>query len=325
MQKIQEYITLINKELAAIEYVKKEPKELYLPIKYALDLGGKRLRPALLLLANDLFDGKPEEALNAALAIEIFHNFTLLHDDIMDNAPLRRNQPTVFKKWNTNIAILSGDVMFVESIQFLAKSNPKYLSEILNLFNSTAIEVCEGQQLDMNFETTEAVSIDDYLKMIELKTAVLLAASLKIGAILADATKEDANHIYEFGKNLGIAFQLMDDILDLYGNPEKFGKQIGGDVIANKKTYLLLKAKELAKDDLKKELDFCLTSAVLDKASKVKRVTKIFDTLRIKQRAEEEMNLFYNTAIAHLDSVNAPQEKKKLFEDFSKALMNRES
>jgi geranylgeranyl diphosphate synthase type II len=325
MQKIQDYIALVNKELASIDYAKKEPKELYLPIKYALDLGGKRLRPALLLLATDLFNGKTKEALNAALAIEIFHNFTLLHDDIMDNAPLRRNQPTVFKKWNTNIAILSGDVMFVDSIQFLAKSNPKYLSEILNLFNSTAIEVCEGQQLDMNFETTEAVSIDDYLKMIELKTAVLLAASLKIGAILADATKEDANHIYEFGKNLGIAFQLMDDILDLYGNPEKFGKQIGGDVIANKKTYLLLKAKELAKDDLKKELDFCLTSAVLDKASKVKRVTKIFNTLKIKQRAEEEMNLFYNTALAHLDSVNAPQEKKKLFEDFAKALMNREN
>lgn len=325
MQKIQEYIALINKELASIDYTKKEPKELYLPIKYALELGGKRLRPAMLLLATDLFNGKTEDAVNAALAIEIFHNFTLLHDDIMDNAPLRRGNPTVFKKWNTNIAILSGDVMFVDAIQFLAKSNPKYLSEILNLFNSTAIEVCEGQQLDMNFETKEAVSIDDYLKMIELKTAVLLATSLKIGAVLADANKEDANHIYEFGKNLGIAFQLMDDILDLYGNPEKFGKQIGGDVIANKKTYLLLKAKELAKDNLKKELNFCLTSAVLDKVSKVKRVTKIFDTLKIKQRAEDEMNLFYNTAIAHLDSVNAPQEKKKLFEDFAQTLMNREN
>ncbi|MBE7443162.1 MAG: polyprenyl synthetase family protein [Flavobacteriales bacterium] len=325
MQKIQDYILLINKELSSIDYSNKEPKELYLPIKYSLELGGKRLRPALLLLANDLFGGKTEEAINAALAIEIFHNFTLLHDDIMDNAPLRRNQPTVFKKWNANIAILSGDVMFVESIQFLAKSNPKYLSEILNIFNLTAIEVCEGQQLDMNFETLDTVSIDDYLNMIELKTAVLLASSLKIGAILADASKEDANHIYEFGKNLGVAFQLMDDILDLYGNPEKFGKQIGGDVIANKKTYLLLKAKELAKDNLKKELDFCLTSAVLDKETKVKRVAKIFDSLKIKQRAEEEMNLFYNSALAHLDSVNAPQEKKKIFEDFAKALMNRES
>ena len=324
MQKIQQYITLINQELADISY-QKEPKELYLPIKYSLELGGKRLRPALLLLANDLFGGKTEHAINAALAIEIFHNFTLVHDDIMDNAPLRRNNPTVYKKWNTNIAILSGDVMFVNAIQFLAKSNPSYLVEILNIFNTTAIEVCEGQQLDMNFEKLNNVTIDQYINMIELKTAVLLAASLKIGAVLAHAKPEDANHIYEFGKNLGIAFQLMDDILDLYGDPKKFGKQIGGDVLANKKTYLLLKAQELAKNELKNELNFCLNSAVLDKESKVKRVTKIFDSLNIKQKAEAEMNLFYNTALAHLDSINVPQDKKQVFEDFAKALMNRES
>lgn len=324
MQKIQQYITLINQELADIKY-QKEPKELYLPIKYSLELGGKRLRPALLLLANDLFGGKTEHALNAALAIEIFHNFTLVHDDIMDNAPLRRNNPTVYKKWNTNIAILSGDVMFVQAIQFLAKSNPSYLVEILELFNTTAIEVCEGQQFDMNFEKMDNVTIDQYINMIELKTAVLLAASLKIGAVLAHAKPDDANHIYEFGKNLGVAFQLMDDILDLYGDPKKFGKQIGGDVLANKKTYLLLKAKELANGELKKELDFCLNSSVLDKESKVKRVTKIFDSLKIKQKAEAEMNLFYNTALAHLDSINVPQEKKQVFEDFAKALMNRES
>ena len=324
MQKIQQYITLINQELADISY-QKEPKELYLPIKYSLELGGKRLRPALLLLANDLFGGKTEHAINAALAIEIFHNFTLVHDDIMDNAPLRRNNPTVYKKWNTNIAILSGDVMFVNAIQFLAKSNPSYLVEILNIFNTTAIEVCEGQQLDMNFEKLNNVTIDQYINMIELKTAVLLAASLKIGAVLAHAKPEDANHIYEFGKNLGIAFQLMDDILDLYGDPKKFGKQIGGDVLANKKTYLLLKAQELAKNELKNELNFCLNSAVLDKESKVKRVTKIFDSLNIKQKAEAEMNLFYNTALAHLDSINVPQDKKQVFEDFAKTLMNRES
>ena len=324
MQKIQQYITLINQELADISY-QKEPKELYLPIKYSLELGGKRLRPALLLLANDLFGGKTEHAINAALAIEIFHNFTLVHDDIMDNAPLRRNNPTVYKKWNTNIAILSGDVMFVNAIQFLAKSNPTYLVEILNIFNTTAIEVCEGQQLDMNFEKLNNVTIDQYINMIELKTAVLLAASLKIGAVLAHAKPEDANHIYEFGKNLGIAFQLMDDILDLYGDPKKFGKQIGGDVLANKKTYLLLKAQELAKNELKNELNFCLNSAVLDKESKVKRVTKIFDSLNIKQKAEAEMNLFYNTALAHLDSINVPQDKKQVFEDFAKTLMNRES
>lgn len=324
MQKIQQYITLINQELADIKY-QKEPKELYLPIKYSLELGGKRLRPALLLLANDLFGGKPEHALNAALAIEIFHNFTLVHDDIMDNAPLRRNHPTVYKKWNSNVAILSGDVMCIHAIRYLAKSNPSYLVEILDIFNATAIEVCEGQQLDMNFEKLDTVTIDEYLNMIELKTAVLLAASLKIGAVLAHAKPEDANHVYEFGKNLGIAFQLMDDILDLYGDPKKFGKQIGGDVLANKKTYLLLKAKELANGELKKELDFCLNSSVLDKESKVKRITKIFDSLKIKQKAEAEMNLFYNTALAHLDSISVAQEKKQVFEDFAKALMNRES
>ena len=324
MQRIQQYITLINQELADIPY-NKEPKELYLPIKYSLELGGKRLRPALLLLANDLFGGKPENAINAALAIEIFHNFTLVHDDIMDNAPLRRNNPTVYKKWNANIAILSGDVMCINAIQYLAKSNPKYVVEILELFNTTAIEVCEGQQLDMNFEKLDTVTIDEYINMIELKTAVLLAASLKIGAVLANANQEDANHIYEFGKNLGVAFQLMDDVLDLYGDPKKFGKQIGGDVLANKKTYLLLKAKELAKNEVKKELDFCINSAFLDKESKVKRVTKIFDSLNIKQLAEAEMNLFYNTALAHLDSINVPQDKKQVFEDFAKALMNRES
>jgi len=215
--------------------------------------------------------------------------------------------------------------MCIHSIQYLAKSNPSYLVEILDIFNATAIEVCEGQQLDMNFEKLDTVTIDEYLNMIELKTAVLLAASLKIGAVLAHAKPEDANHVYEFGKNLGIAFQLMDDILDLYGDPKKFGKQTGGDVLANKKTYLLLKAKELANGELKKELDFCLNSSVLDKESKVKRVTKIFDLLKIKQKAEAEMNLFYNTALAHLDSINVPQEKKQVFEDFAKALMNRES
>lgn len=325
MQKIKQYIEFVNQELAKISYSEKQPQELYLPIKYSLELGGKRLRPALLLLANDLFDGKPEDAINAALSIEIFHNFTLVHDDIMDNAPLRRNHPTVYKKWNTNIAILSGDVMFVQSLQFLAKSNPVHLPELLNLFNSTAIDVCEGQQLDMNFEQLDNVTIEEYIKMIELKTAVLLAASLKIGAILGNAKPEDANHIYEFGKNLGIAFQLMDDVLDLYGDPKKFGKQIGGDVLANKKTYLLLKAKELAKNDLKKELDFCLNSSVLDRESKVKRVTKIFDSLKIKQKAEAEMDLFYNTALAHLDSIDVPQDKKQVFEDFARALMNRVS
>tara|TARA_B100000809_G_scaffold51342_1_gene46532 strand:+ start:11534 stop:12508 length:975 start_codon:yes stop_codon:yes gene_type:complete len=324
MQKIINYISIIEEALKAISQ-KKEPEKLYEPITYTLNLGGKRIRPALLLLANNLFGGKDETALDAALAIEVFHNFTLVHDDIMDDAPLRRGKPSVYNKWNTNIAILSGDVMLVQAIQLLAKKNHGSLHEVLGLFNTTAIEVCEGQQMDMDFETSSTISIDDYLKMIELKTAVLLAASLKIGAVLANASQDDAKHIYEFGKNLGIAFQLMDDVLDLYGDPKKVGKRVGGDVIANKKTYLLLKAQELATGKIQKDLDFCLTTKVIDDSTKVERVTTIFNTLNIKELAVDEMNLFYNSAISHLDSIEADYEKKNVFENFAKSLMNREN
>jgi len=324
MKKIVDYIAIIDGELKKTVSLK-EPKNLYQPIKYSLELGGKRIRPALLLLANDLFGGKNKGAINAALAIEVFHNFTLLHDDIMDDAPLRRGKDTVYKKWGSNIAILAGDVMFVNAIQLLAKNDTSKLPEILDLFNTTAVEVCEGQQFDMNFETLQNVSIDDYLKMIELKTAVLLAASLKIGAILGNASQENANHIYEFGRNLGVAFQLMDDILDLYGDPEKFGKQVGGDIIANKKTYLLLKAQEVATGDLKKQLEFSLSSTALKNEAKIEKVKAIFNQLNIRKLAEDEMNLFYNTAISHLDSIDAPIEKKQVFESFAKSLMKREN
>ncbi len=324
MQKILDYITLIDKTLKTIS-LKKDPSTLYDPIAYTLSLGGKRIRPALLLLANDLFGGNNKAALNSALAIEVFHNFTLVHDDIMDKAPLRRGKTSVYKKWNTNIAILSGDVMLIQAIQLLSKDKTSTLSDVLDVFNTTAIQVCEGQQFDMNFETSTSVSIDDYLKMVKLKTAVLLGCSLKIGAIIGNANQENANHIYEFGKNLGIAFQLMDDVLDLYGNPDKFGKRIGGDVISNKKTYLLLKAQELASGTTKKDLDFCLSSTVLDDKAKVEKVKTIFNNLKIKQLAIDEMNLFYNTAISHLDSVDAPTEKKEVFENFAKSLMNREN
>jgi geranylgeranyl diphosphate synthase type II len=324
MEKINHYISIVNQAIEELSY-NKEPRKLYEPIRYTLALGGKRIRPALLLLSNDLFGGKSVKALNAALAIEVFHNFTLVHDDIMDDAPLRRGKTTVFKKWDINTAILSGDVMFVNAIQLLVKDNNSNLSDVLGIFNKAAVEVCEGQQYDMDFETIENVSIDDYLKMIELKTAVLLAASLKIGAVLAEAKQDDANHIYEFGRNLGIAFQLMDDILDLYGDPEKFGKQVGGDVIANKKTYLLLKAKELATGNTRKELEFCLTSTALKPQTKVERIKTIFNALGVKKTAIDEMNLFYNTAISHLDSINASAEKKAVFEDFAKQLMHREN
>jgi len=318
------YINQLNQSLKDRDH-KKAPRNLYEPITYTLNLGGKRIRPALLMLANNLFGGKDEAAIDAALAIEVFHNFTLLHDDIMDEAPLRRGYPSVYKKWNTNIAILSGDVMLMQSIQLLSKKNHPNLHDVLEIFNTAAIQVCEGQQLDMDFEKLASVSIDDYLTMIELKTAVLLGASLKIGAVISNASIDNRNHIYEFGKNLGIAFQLMDDILDLYGDPKKVGKRIGGDVIVNKKTYLLLKAQELATGKTAKDLGFCLNSTVLEDDTKVEKVTAIFNELNIKKLAMEEMNLFYNTAISHLDSIDANADKKLIFEQFAKGLMNRES
>ena len=325
MQKtISFYISLINESLKK-RANKKTPINLYEPIAYTLSLGGKRIRPALLMLANNLFDGKDETAIDAALAIEVFHNFTLLHDDIMDEAPLRRGHPSVYKKWNTNVAILSGDVMLMQSIQLLSKNNHTNLHDVLDIFNTAAIQVCEGQQLDMDFEKLSTVSIDDYLNMIELKTAVLLGASLKIGAVISETPAGNAHHIYEFGKNLGVAFQLMDDILDLYGDPDKVGKRIGGDVIVNKKTYLLLKAQELVTGKAAKDLEFCLNSAVLEDNTKVERVTAIFNGLNIKKLAIQEMNLFYNTAISHLDSIEANADKKLVFEQFAKSLMNRES
>ncbi|PKP44852.1 MAG: isoprenyl synthetase [Bacteroidetes bacterium HGW-Bacteroidetes-12] len=324
MDKLTHFIHIIDEEIQKRSF-NKEPQQLYQPLNYTLGLGGKRIRPALLLLANDLFGGKQALAIDAAIAIEIFHNFTLIHDDIMDNAPIRRGHPTVFKKWNVNTAILSGDVMLVEAYKLISTCESVILPEVLKTFNKMAAEVCEGQQYDMNFETQQNIIIDDYLKMIELKTAVLLGASLRIGALIAKASVADVNHIYAFGQNIGIAFQLMDDLLDVYGNPEKFGKQVGGDIISNKKTYLLLKAKELAKHQLKKELEFCLSSKTLSPENKVNRVKAIYSQLKIKELTMNEMNHFYNTAIAHLDSIEAQNEKKLVFEQFAKGLMQREN
>ncbi|MBW6481682.1 MAG: polyprenyl synthetase family protein [Vicingaceae bacterium] len=323
MDKLTHFIHVIDDEIKKRPF-NKEPQQLYQPLNYTLGLGGKRIRPALLLLANDLFGGKQALAIDAAIAIEIFHNFTLIHDDIMDNAPIRRGHPTVFKKWNVNTAILSGDVMLVEAYKLISTCNNVILPEVLKTFNKMAAEVCEGQQYDMNFETQQNITIDDYLKMIELKTAVLLGASLRIGALIANASVADVNHIYAFGQNIGIAFQLMDDLLDVYGNPEKVGKQVGGDIISNKKTYLLLKTQELAKNELKKELEFCLSSKTLAPATKVNRVKAIYSQLKIKELTMNEMNHFYNTAITHLDSIEVPTEKKLVFEQFAKRLMQRE-
>jgi geranylgeranyl diphosphate synthase type II len=302
------------------------PKELYEPITYIMALGGKRLRPVLVLAACDLFDVSIDNAIHPALAVELFHNFTLIHDDLMDHAPLRRNQQTVHTKWNNNIAVLSGDAMMVCAYQELCKCDKESLATQLEIFNQTALKVCEGQQLDMNFESYPKIGVAQYINMIELKTAVLLGAALKMGAIAANTSEENAELMYQFGKNIGIAFQLQDDILDVYAEKEKFGKQIGGDIIANKKTYLLLKAIEMAESNryLKEELDQWLNAPTFNPQEKVEAVTTIFNFLNVKALAENEMKKHFAIALTHISDVKANDAKKKALIQFAENLMNRD-
>jgi geranylgeranyl diphosphate synthase type II len=299
------------------------PKELYEPINYSLSLGGKRLRPILLIQVCEAFGGDIKTALNAALGIEVFHNFTLLHDDIMDNAPLRRNQPTVHEKWNSNIAILSGDTMFVKAYQLVLQTKHPKIIELLELFSKTAIEVCEGQQLDMNFETIPNVSICEYLSMIELKTAVLLAASLKMGSIIANASENDAECMYEFGRNVGIAFQLQDDILDVFGNQENFGKMVGGDIACNKKTYLLLKSIELANPKQQMELSHWLSYKDENLIPKIEGVKEIYRQLNIRKHAEQKMKDYLELALFHLNKSSLNDQRKLMLQAFADELMVR--
>ncbi len=314
---------LIEEEIQKLSF-EKEPVDLYDPVRYMLKLGGKRIRPALVLMSCVMFDGRYEDALPAALGIEVFHNFTLLHDDIMDKAPLRRSQQTVHTKWNNDIAILSGDAMFVKSCQLMMLVNHNVSQQIMNHFLESALLVCEGQQWDMTFQTSEDVSIAQYLHMIELKTAALLACSLKTGALIANASSENTSLIYEFGKNLGIAFQLHDDILDVYGDEEKFGKQSGGDIIANKKTFLLLSALEYASVAQVSELNRWITLTEFDAKEKVAAVKNIFQLLDVKVRAEEEMENYYLKAIGALQSIRANEQKKEQIFQFASALMLRQ-
>ncbi|MEH3115692.1 polyprenyl synthetase family protein [Pedobacter terrae] len=300
------------------------PKQLYDPISYIINLGGKRVRPLLVLMATELFGTDANESVHAAMAIEIFHNFTLVHDDIMDNAPLRRGQATVHEKWGTNVAILSGDVMMVEANKNLAKVNPVFLKNALDTFNATAQGVCEGQQLDMEFEGRDDVSIEEYINMIRLKTAVLLGGALKLGAIIADASAKDADLIEQFGENIGIAFQLQDDILDVYADPEKFGKQVGGDIIANKKTFLLLKAFELAEADIKTVLKTWIDAKAFNVQEKVKTIRSIYDTLNIQQIAKEQMNHYRDKALALFAQINVSDERKANLLTLTNQLMARE-
>ena len=284
------------------------PKELYEPISYIMSLGGKRIRPLLTLMSYSLFKGDYRKILTPAMAVEVFHNFTLMHDDIMDDAPLRRGNQTVHEKWNANTAILSGDVMLVKAYDMLLEIEADKLHECIRLFNKTAAEVCEGQQKDMNFETLPTVSEEDYIDMIRLKTAVLLGFALQFGAILAGASKEAAEHLYNFGVNIGIGFQLKDDLLDVYADKAKFGKQVGGDIISNKKTFLLLKAKELAKANTKTLLENWIETKDFDKTEKVEAVTAIYEELGIKALTESKMKEYFDKGFSEFASLEVPYQ-----------------
>lgn len=301
------------------------PPLLYEPIKYTLSQGGKRLRPLLTLLACDMFEGNIEEAVYPAIGLEIFHNFTLLHDDIMDKAPIRRGKETVYKKWNTNIAILSGDTMFALAYEFMLNTDNKVIPQILPVLNQTAREVCEGQQFDMDFETQANVSIADYIEMIRLKTAVLLGGSLKIGALIGGATPENADYLYNFGINIGLAFQLKDDLLDVFSDVEKFGKMTGGDILTNKKTFLYLKAYELAKNEELQNLNYYFNLPESEGIQKINGVKSVYNTLNIEQLTVDEMKNYYDLALLEFDKINISEDKKQNLLDFAKLLMDRES
>lgn len=321
MQKLQEYQSILEKRIDELEFPK-SPQNLYDPLRYFLTLGGKRTRPTLTMLGCSLFGEPGIKALNAAMAVELFHNFTLIHDDIMDDAPLRRGKETVHEKWNTNIGILSGDVLFVEAYEHLSHHETDVLPPLLKIFSRTAKEVCEGQQMDMDFETMEEVSIDAYIEMIRLKTSVLLGAALEMGATVAKASVKDTQLIYDFGVNIGLAFQLQDDLLDLYADPDKFGKQVGGDILANKKTYLLLKAYELASPEQKSQLDAAMQHE--KGQDRILKVKELFDELGIPDHAEKVKTKYYKKALHSIKSVDVPEENKSSLLGLAKFLMERD-
>lgn len=322
MYSIEELQLMITRSLRALPLYK-EPAGLYEPISYTLDQGGKRIRPLFVLLANQMFGGNAEDALPAATAIEIFHNFTLLHDDIIDKAPIRRGLETVYQKWNVNVAILSGDTMFAIAYGELAKSKPKLLPELMKVFTQTAIEVCEGQQYDVDFENLKDVNLPDYINMIRLKTAVLLAASLKIGALIAEVSESDAQKIYDFGINLGIAFQLQDDLLDAFGDKHVFGKQTGGDIATNKKTVLFIKAVEKADKDTLNALKRYYSENNIAEEEKVSNVLRIFEKLNVKGDTEELIDSYYHSAWGILKTINIPVENKSILWNVANSMIKR--
>ncbi|WP_353777341.1 polyprenyl synthetase family protein [Winogradskyella sp. 3972H.M.0a.05] len=324
MQTIEFYQKVFTEYLSKYS-TSKEPKNLYQPIDYILNLGGKRLRPVLTLMSAEVFDCDYSKALDAALSIEVFHNFSLVHDDIMDDAPLRRGQQTVHEKWDINTGILSGDAMLIMAYRLFENYDPEVFQALAKLFSKTALEVCEGQQYDVDFETRDDVEVDEYLKMIEYKTAVLVGAAMKMGAIVAKASNTDQEMIYEFGKNLGIAFQLQDDYLDAFGNPETFGKQVGGDIIENKKTYLYLKALEFSSDDDKQQLLHLFSINPVDNEDKILTVKQLYLASGSAEATKAAIEDYTNKAFSVLDNLSIPEERKTLLKNFGEYLMTRNS
>jgi geranylgeranyl diphosphate synthase type II len=322
MHAISHYQNLISAYFADL-HLNKEPRNLYDPIDYILHLGGKRMRPILTLMATEIFDADCKKALAAASAIEVFHNFSLVHDDIMDDAPLRRGNETVHEKWDVNTGILSGDAMLILAYQHFEEYEPKIFRELAKLFSKTALEVCEGQQYDVDFETRDDVTVPEYLKMIEYKTAVLVGAAMKMGAIVAEASDENANLIYDFGLNLGLAFQLQDDYLDAFGDPETFGKQVGGDIIENKKTYLYLKAMAFSNVEVKEQLSHLFSIQPSDNFNKIESVKAIFNQTKATEATQKAIQDYTFKAFETLERMNISSEKKSMLKVFGENLMNR--
>jgi polyprenyl synthetase len=319
----KELLEIVNHYLDSLAYNRK-PASLYEPIKYVLDLGGKRIRPILMLLSYNLYKDNPKDILSAACALETYHNYTLLHDDLMDEAPLRRGQQTVHKKWNDNQAVLSGDSMLVLAYERLAKCDTKHLEAVLHLFTETALQIGEGQQYDMEFEMRNDVTVEEYIEMIRLKTSVLLACATKMGAILADASKEDAENLYKFGEQIGLAFQLQDDYLDVYGDAKVFGKKIGGDITSNKKTYMLITAFNQANAEQRAELEKWINKSDFDTEEKIAAVTRLYNEIGVDKLAKEKMGFYYEQGKKFLDAVKLPNERKETLAAYAAEMMKRQ-
>lgn len=322
MDRINTLATAINKALEALDW-NKQPQGLYQPIAYALSSGGKRIRPLLVLIGTDIFGKDIADAIPAALAIEIFHNFTLLHDDVMDNAPLRRGKPTIHTLWGDNTAILSGDEMLIEAYKQLGQLPADVLPDILRVFNQMGTEICEGQQLDVDYQTQEKISEEEYIRMIRLKTSVLLGTALQIGAIIAGATKEEQHNLYEYGVNIGLAFQIQDDMLDVYGDAATFGKTIGGDILEGKKTYAYIAACKKASDAQREKLTSLLQSQRITKEEKIERVTQLYNALGVRQECEKAVEYYTQKALTYIEPIPATDDKKLPLKNLAFSLLAR--